>query len=661
MKKIGLSYPDIFIFLTFFFGIFFFFLHPVTGDGDFFHHLSAGRYIVQYKEIPRVDENTFTRLGQKWIANAWGTGLLYYSIYTNFGPSAISIFIAFEAVLLFFLLYLLLRTYHLSNKIIFLSLALVAVVISTRWPNRPELVTYPAVVLILLIDRLRLRSPRLVLFYPLIIFTWSVLYIGSVFIGLLLLGLLIFKQFKDDKFTIKRGYWLLYIGILMSFPISLLNGNGLKGIFYIFLIPSIAKIQGEWAGIFTVLKNSPENQLLALQYHILLYFIFLVMFALLFFLQFKKIKQYFVLLVLSCSLLLPFFAIRNIQIAVVLSTPLFTVLLNETLKTSFKKIFPIIFLILIFSTFLAFRVNQHGVGEESKQFSPKLIAFFKDNGLTGNVLASQQTGSFLEYHLFPKVLVFSDTRDDLFLGSQVLSDFENNIKINGNALPLLSNYKVDIVVADIADRNGYEPLIYSPEWRLVYVEDYHLVFVRKNIALEKNLLSYNAIDPYSAVPTKVGMEVEAGKEYVNILKKDPNSFNIQFDLALIYFNQKKYDLVISTANNLKFHNSSIAALYKSKKDFLLSMSYLLTQQCGLAKQYLDAYHKDVNLKFIFDPGRKILGNDEEGYMIYYLTCQKDVGKAQQHLNNFLNEPNGNEAEKSNAKRIFDGLTGVSLN
>jgi hypothetical protein len=649
------------LFLAFFFGIFFFFLHPVTGDGDFFHHLSAGRYIELHKEIPTVDENTFTRLGQKWTANAWGTGLIYYSIYTNFGPSAISLFIALEAVLLFFLLYLLLRTYHLPNKIIFLSLAFAAVAISTRWPNRPELITYPALVLILLIDRLRLRRPKLVLFYPLIIFIWSILYVGGVFIGLLLLGLLIFKQFKDDKFRIKRDSCLLYITGLMSFPISLLNGNGLKAILLIFSIPNVAKIQGEWAGIFTVLKNSPENQLLTLQYNVLFYFTFLVLFVFLLLLNYKKIKQYFFLLILSCSLILPFFAIRNIQIAVVLSTPLFAVLLEGALKTSFKKILPIILLILIVNTYLAYGVNQHGLGEESKQFSPKLIAYFKDNNLSGNVLASQQAGSFLEYHLFPKVLVFSDTRDDLFLGSQVLSDFENNIKINGNVLPLLSLYNVDIVVTDIADGDGYQPLIYSPDWSLVYVEDYHLVFVRRKTALEKHLLSYNAIDPYSAVPTKEGMEKSAAQEYINILEKDPDSFNIQFDLALIYFNQRNYDLVISTANNLKFPNSSILAIYESRKNFLLSMSYLLTQQCGLAKQYLDAYHKDVSFKFIFDPGRKMLGNDEEGYMIYYLTCQKDIEKAQKHLNTFLNEPNGNGDEKSNAKRIFDELTQANLN
>lgn len=636
--------------------IFLFFLHPVQGDGDIFHHLNTGKYIFEHGQLPQVDEWTFTAQGRSWVANAWGTGVIYYLLYTTFGPTSISIFMALQAVFLFALLYLLLQSYDINKQTSLLPLIFGFTVISTRWPNRPELITYPFIACILLVYRLKGRYPRIVSLLPVLVCVWSILYAGSVFIGLILLFIILLIQFFRDRFIVKHSNISFYISVLITFPISLLNGYGFKSLLYILLIPTISKIQGEWQGLITVLREIPLDQLIQIQYEVLLFLIYLLVVVLLALYKRKVLIKYPLESLLGFGLLTPFFAFRNIPLAILLSLPLFAILFSQLNMKAKKIVFVVLICVTLFSIIISLRMNKHGIGEDKTSYSENIVKFFHNNKLSGNVFTNQQTGSYISYHLYPSVLVYSDTRDDLFVNTPILSDFQNTFSTGKNVIPLLNKYRSDIVLADRIDGKSYQPLLYSKDWSLVYVDDRYLLFVKNKIAQNKKLFEYTAIDPFSNTKAKKGLEKQAIVEYGKIISQN-NSFNNRYYLGLVLLNQQEYAQVISIANELPIPNNFFEPLFTSRKDYLLASSYLLTKQCEKAKQYLDAYHNDISHKFIFDWYKKIPGIDEKEYMIYYLICEYNAQEAQLHLGNFLNDPQVSKVDKNNAQNLYIKLTG----
>ncbi len=663
--KRNIFFPKLFhqlIFITFFIGIFFFFLHPVNGDGDIFHHLQAGKHIIEHKQLPKIDEYTFTARGKPWIANAWGTDIIYYILYNSFGPNSISIFVALQAVIVFVLLYLYLREYRIKRKYILLSLSFAAAVLSTRWPNRPELITYPFIVLILLIDKLKLRFPKIPLVYPVLILLWSILYGGSVFIGLLLLSTICIKQFLADKYKVTQKTFLLYIATFVSYAVSFLNGYGYKTIFYIFSIPEATKNQGEWRGIFDNLFNMASTQLLINHYRIAIFLLFIITFLFLIIIQRKQIKKNTFISFLSLSLLTPFFAIRNIPLATILALPLFAVLIYNLTKSKYSRIyFYCILFICVVSFAIAGWSNSHGIGRDEKAFPSKLVQFLDNNKLYGNVFADQQTCPRLTYELYPKVLVYADTRDELFAESSVLSDFVDLQKGDKNILTLLDKYKAAIVVADITYGKMYEPLLYSSKWALVYASDRYFIFTDTQVAKQKNLRQFVAIDPFAANGVKLGKEQQGILEYKYILSQNPNSLNIHFLLSQVLLSQKNYQDAIPIAEEMQIPSGVGALLFNDKKNFILATSYLGLGNCSYAKRYIDNYHNDLSNKFIFLPFKKLTGVDEELYMIYYLTCERNPIKGQEHLVKFINDSEISINLKQYAVNLYKQLINADLN
>ena len=134
-----------------FFVILFLFLRPVSGDGDLFHHLASGKYFFENSAVPRIDDYTFTANGKTWIAHSWGSGVLFYLFYKLAGLFGISFFVFFTAVLTFLLIWKLLKTRGIAEKTIFLLILLAAPLVSIRFPSRPEIMTYPLLLSLLII------------------------------------------------------------------------------------------------------------------------------------------------------------------------------------------------------------------------------------------------------------------------------------------------------------------------------------------------------------------------------------------------------------------------------------------------------------------------------------------------------------------------------
>ncbi len=608
----------LFIFFLF---IFIFFLHPVGGDGDIYHHLYTGRDILQYHAIPSVDKYTFTENGSHWIANAWGMGVIFYLIYIIFGGTGLSIFVSLIAVLLFVLSYKLVRAYGVGMTSALLTLTIGASIVGIRWLNRPEIIMYPIFVGLLLINFYQEKHPKIVLFYPPIFFLWANLYGASVVIGYGLLGLFVVQKILSSrkKLQISKVY---IISLISSFLLAFVNGNGTDTLFYSYIIRGIGQWQGEWLGIFSILNESSLNYLLIDQYNIAVYFLYLALCIILACLFFNTAKKYPLLLVLWLALLWPFLQIRQTTIATILSLPLLALLIQASIKRWRKYAYSILLTLAAISVGIIWWTSIHGIGMDKTEYSEDIISLFNKYNLSGNVYTDQQFGSFLSFYLYPKVRVFIDTRDDLFVATPSLKDYENVLE-GKDILPIINKYHPSILVIDPGSSPSYRSLFYAPNWDLVYYNGNRAIFVPGSIAKNKHMKTFPAIDPYAQYATKPNMQLKAAKEYSELLQNNNSRYSLQLQLQLARSTiaGEKYDKSLSIVKQIDTNQGPLTPLFDAEKNRLLVLLSFTLNNCIDAKTNIAKYNESVSGKFLFNWSKRIPSEASFDNVYYYIACE----------------------------------------
>ena len=638
--------------VVFFTAIFVFFTYQLGGDGDFFHHVNTGRHVVTTKSFPYTDDLTFTASGRPWVGYAWGMGVLFYLVYSNFGAVGISLTVACLAVFTFVLLYFLLRKIGAGYWTSMVTLALAAGPISTRWPNRPEIITYPFIISFLLIDALRTKYPRIIWLLPPLTLFWANLYGSSTFIGLGLVLMFACKQFVVDKFKFIPRERLLYLASLTTFLTAFINPYGLRAIFYIFLIPAVAKVQGEWAGVFETLSRAPLEYLLVFQYRALIYFLFLGVFLIVSIFSLKKVLHFPFLAILSLAIFVPMFLFRHLPLAVIFTLPAIALCIENS--TKIKKYFFTILIILVslLSWTISWWINQPGVGITDLQ-PYRAVEFIKKHGLSGNVFNNQQIGAFLSYYLSPGVKVFIDTRDDLFLNSPVYSDI---LEVRNNLLAVISKYPVDFIVLDLSESPSFQALFHNDQWLPVYLTDTILVAVPPAVAQAKNLDVLDAVDPFSKGDAKPGKTTEAVEQYEKLAKEQKDSYNIQLRYGRTLFEQKRFDESIDVMTKVPLPKGPLRDLLAVDKYYLLAEIYFAKNDCTNAKRFLDETSTNSKGKLIFAPENELSVAVNKGYAFYFLVCQKNQTLARQYLNSYFDQKEVTLLEKNTTLEQFNTLS-----
>ncbi|MBI2020023.1 hypothetical protein HYS94_01230 [Candidatus Daviesbacteria bacterium] len=532
--------------ILFFIGIFVIFLHPIDSDGDFFQHVNIGRHVLEKQSLPYVDDLTFTAEGKSYLGYSWGSGIIFYLIYKYIGPIGVNLFVAGVATLTALILFRFLQAITKSDKTSLLTIALSFPVIATRFPSRPEIMTYLFVATLLLINELRQRYTRLNLLFPIIILLWASMYSVSLIVGLGLLFLFIINQWILDKRRFVRQQRRFYLALLICLPMAFLNGYGVSALFYILQVPKATEFHGDWASIGKILSTAPDQYLLVYQYTLLIFFLYLGLFILVAIVSYKNIRSHLFFLLLSLGLLVPFFAARQMPLAVLLSTPLLAVLLSPSLRWH-KQLVSLSLFVAAVSILIFIKTHPPATGEDLESFPPSMISFIKNNQLEGRVFNTQRIGSFLSYHLYPKVKVFADTRDDLFIDTNILQEMGKIIHAKQNMSALLNNYQVDMIIADLTEGGSYQYLLGS--WAPVYLDSLYLILVPPQVVYEKKLTVFDAINPYAESAVIPGRAEEAIKQYQQVLALFGPSFNNQLRLALALSAAGRRDQAIAALSN----------------------------------------------------------------------------------------------------------------
>jgi hypothetical protein len=214
-------------------GIFLLSAARVSPDPDTWWHLNAGKWMIEHGELLRVDQFSYTRLGQPYPAPGWPVQILLYLVYQVGGIGGLNLLTGFVFTLAF---YFVSKSLSGSELLKASALILGAAVSSLHASARPALFTllFSAIYLWVLEDYRWGHANHLKLLPPLMV-AWANCH-GLAVIGFGLVGLYALGMTKVEK----RGAGLaianlpknLYILIPFLLLAACINPYGPALLFY---------------------------------------------------------------------------------------------------------------------------------------------------------------------------------------------------------------------------------------------------------------------------------------------------------------------------------------------------------------------------------------------------------------------------------------------
>ena len=234
------------------------FIHPIDADGDFYHHINIGQDIITHHAFTHVDTLTFTASGRDYVGNGWLSGVIFYLVFTRIGALGINILNYAAALLTLLLLYWYIhKCLHVSLRVTLLTLLITVPVVATRWPYRPEMFMYVLLLGFFLLDYYKTSRPWVSLLFPVLTILLAMFYgAGFPLVAFILVLLFVVNLLQQKKFHV---HWLFYASILISFPVAYFNGYGLKSLLFIFLIPKMTFLWGDWIGLWEIIRRPELN------------------------------------------------------------------------------------------------------------------------------------------------------------------------------------------------------------------------------------------------------------------------------------------------------------------------------------------------------------------------------------------------------------------
>lgn len=218
----------------------------ITGDDDVFWHLATGRYIIETGQVPSTDIFGYVTQGQTWMPFEWGWDLITYGIYNIGGYTALSVFRTMILLLIFYVLFLIMRKFKVSHTIIFILLTVLAFGMIDRLSPRPHIMSFLFFTILLYIltnyKYFRRDNYKILFFIPLIFLVWANIHMGII-AGMFLFGIFVTSEIiiylKPAKFSskeipalTKRELTRLLLIFAASVLVMLINPNGFETYVY---------------------------------------------------------------------------------------------------------------------------------------------------------------------------------------------------------------------------------------------------------------------------------------------------------------------------------------------------------------------------------------------------------------------------------------------
>jgi len=606
------------------------FLHPIN-SGDFFHYLNTGRDIIQNGSLPYLDTWSFTANGRPWVAHAWGAGVIFYFVYSLFGPNGISVLFMLLGLSCGIFLFLILKKIAISSSVALVFVFIASSLISLRWPTRPE-VLGPLFIIMLVYFLLdfQKKSFFLIPFFWL----WGIIYGSSLFLGVAVFAFYLTTKRVFDK----KSLAIFFFSIIAS----LLNGYGLRSFLYIFQIPSIASYVGEWLPLHKTLDPRFPDLVLFYQNIVLSYMLFVILSLIILIIALVKFRQTLFsnlfLLGLFLTLFAPFYTNRFINLAPLIVVPIVALLITSMSKKIRYMFLLFLVVLALFTTIVQFKTFTFGMGLENNPFQTKVTNYIRNHGIKGNIFASQEIGGFLTWEL-PNSKVFVDTRDDLYAPLGIFQELQSISEGKASLLGLLKKHQASIIIADLGSASFYKDAIYSENWKLVYLTDGYFLMLRKDVFDKHTLGSFDAIDPSRIPPSKSGTLEKAEIQIQALLQKDPTSIENQIRLAELKLGLKKPHEAKEIVERLELsgHFGARQSIVDMESAILRGKVYLANNECDKAYEALDKAEQLSHGQFLFFLKLRLPTTVDKYLGEYYADCKDDKSRARYYLEQYLQE------------------------
>jgi hypothetical protein len=449
-------------------------------DGDFPRHLLTGKYILNYRAIPRTELFIHPYLNHPNASHAseWLSDVIFYSTYIYTGLAGVVVLSALIIASTFTLIYSKIST-RLNLRIpVFIIVAWGAVASSMNWVTRPHLISmFLLAIWLIWADQLR-RGEKIPLWrFPILMLVWSNLH-GEFIAGILVL--LAFSVGWAIDYLLDRTGTSLNIGkniwltLLFSTLASFLNPGG----------------TGSWVGILGFVNNQylmsrmmeantpnfqmPEMRVLL---GLLAFSIFLLA------INKEKLSAGQGLLLAGFSAM-SLIAVRNVHLygvvapfvlaetlIVTRNIPLLNRLEN-TLQTVEGKIAGILWPVMAVFILSAI-VITNSFAHTFYQFTPPMFPvqateWLENNPQNGKMFNDLNWGGYLAFHLWPGQLTFIDSMADVT--GEVTMQYETAITLADNWHDIFEEHNIEWAIIE-----SNSPLASALEkeyqWQVLYEDD----------------------------------------------------------------------------------------------------------------------------------------------------------------------------------------------
>ncbi|RJQ72935.1 MAG: hypothetical protein C4519_18340 [Desulfobacteraceae bacterium] len=479
-----------------------------AGDYDIWFHLAYGRHYVENLTF-KIDHSQFswTNANPDWQYGTWlGSTFLYLAYLLAGIPGLYALqWLCLGGIIVFFCIYLrvirepLNLTHIFSFLLIATTIKLVALFVK---PEMFSTLLFTIAAFFYFYAKTSDKS-RVLLLYPLLFLLWVNTH-GAFIIGLFMVSLLLGMEtisflLLPRQSSGKRHLQFLAVGVVLSYPVLLINPSG---------------VEYPWAIFMSLFHTSPE---LEHHYEIVhayknlwqyldlgtmlstwrlsawgMAFMGFTFAALSFYAWVARRTLDFSIIVLN----LAFFALGMKMARAVLFFPiiwffsvqyLFWKIDSIEIKKRLAVPSLVLFLSLavwVFYGTLFYLDNRSWFGANLEEGLPSGASqFVLNNDLPGPIFNDYLIGGYLMWSIYPKYKVFSDSRWGPYAGAESQRDFDNIgkwLKIE-KVKEFTAKYNFKVAILHMTYKQIIFWLLSDPEWRMVYFDAVGVVLIHESV------------------------------------------------------------------------------------------------------------------------------------------------------------------------------------
>lgn len=486
-KLFTLSVVSLFtlLFLTFF--------HPISAmTQDLGRHLLTGKIISKTHSVPKTNLFSYTHSAFPFINHHWLSEVVFFLLTQAVGLHGLLVLTTIIATAAFLLLFFYGYQERLTNRIALLFTSLLFLqILFERTDVRPEILSFLFLSLFIVILFKNQKQPTKLLYLLIPIeLLWVNMHIYF-FIGILVLCLFLLDKLVESRHNLfSRDVKRLGLATILSGVITLVNPNFIAGALYpLRVFQNYGYSIEENQNIF-FLQSVTQNAIIPyFEAAAILLFLFL-------FLTIKKTKLIDWLLAITFTVFSAM-AIRNFPLFVFAAFIPFTNAASEVTRLASRLLekkrkfnhalltniaLSVFLTIVIWQIILLF--TDQKVGWNTVSGAESAANFYVKNDVKGPVFNNFDIGSYLEYRVYPGQKVFVDGRPEAYPAS-----FFQNIYV-----PMQEDSTLFQKVSTVYDFNSIffshtdatpwatqflKSIIQNPEWKLVYLDDTVVIFLKQ--------------------------------------------------------------------------------------------------------------------------------------------------------------------------------------